>query len=68
MVATTFDSILTRGVRAGQIPARTNSARSWFRNEAAKTSVTPSALMKQDRTQLKNAAMIGKMYLFSYDP
>lgn len=68
MVATTFDSILTRGVRAGQIPARTNSARGWFRNEASKTSVSPSSLMKEDRTQLRNRAAIGKMYLFSYDP
>ncbi len=68
MAATTFDQILTRGVRAGQIPARTQSARTWFRDEAKKASVTPSTLMKEDRTQLKNRAAIGKMYLFSYDP
>jgi len=68
LAATTFDQILTRGVRAGQIPARTQSARTWFRDEAKKASVTPSTLMKEDRTQLKNRAAIGKMYLFSYDP
>ena len=68
MPAVTFDSILTRGVRAGQVPARTQQARNWFRDEAAKTSVSPTALMKEDRTQLKSKSAIGKMYLFSYDP
>jgi hypothetical protein len=68
LVAYTFDSILAKGVRAGQIPARTNAAREWFRKEAKKTRVTPESLMKEDRTQLKNRATIGKMYLFGYDP
>lgn len=29
-----FDEILTAGVRAGQIPARTQTARDWYRNAA----------------------------------
>jgi len=66
--AVIFDKLLSKGVRAGQIPARTRSARTWFRDEAQKVSVTPNALMKEDRTQLKNRASIGKMYFFFYDP
>lgn len=34
-MAIVFDELLTKGVRAGQIPARTQSAREWYR-EAAK--------------------------------
>jgi|TARA_R110000796_G_scaffold64934_3_gene150195 hypothetical protein len=68
LVAVLFDKILAQGVRAGQIPARTKSARTWFRDTAKKVTITPSALMKEDRTQLKNRAAIGKMYFFFYDP
>ena len=68
MVAYVFDKILARGVRAGQIPARTKTARTWFRNEASKVSTSPTALMKEDRTQLRNKAAMGKMYFFFYDP
>ena len=31
-----FDEIITKGVRAGQIPARTQSARNWYRETAEK--------------------------------
>ena len=68
MVAYVFDRILAKGVRAGQIPARTKTARTWFRNEASKVSTSPTALMKEDRTQLRNKAAMGKMYFFFYDP
>ena len=33
-MAIVFDELLTKGVRAGQIPARTASAREWYRNSA----------------------------------
>jgi len=33
-VATIFDTIITQGVRSGQIPARTQGARDWFRETA----------------------------------
>jgi len=63
-----FDKILAQGVREGQIPARTQSARTWFRNAAKKVTIAPATLMQEDRTQLKNRASIGKMYFFYYDP
>lgn len=33
-MAGTFDTIITQGVRAGQIPARTEAARTWYRESA----------------------------------
>jgi len=67
MPAYIFDTILTKGVRAGQIPARTTDARNWFRKEAEKTSTAPSSLIKsmKDRT---SGFEYGNMYLFQYDP
>ena len=44
MVAYIFDNILTQGVRAGQIPARTTDARNWFRTAAEKTNIAPSSV------------------------
>ena len=35
MVAYVFDTILQRGVAAGEVPARTRAARDWFRETAA---------------------------------
>jgi hypothetical protein len=72
MVAYVFDTILTKGVRAGQIPARTQQARTWFRTEAEKTNITPTRVVKQATLEGKSVAPstleIGEMYLFNYDP
>lgn len=68
MVAYVFDNILTKGVRSGQIPARTQAARSWFRKEAQNTSVTPSRMMKESKSKMVSNVEIGEMYLFNYDP
>jgi hypothetical protein len=68
MVAYNFDSMLAQGVRAGQIPARTQAAREWFRDTAAKSTISPNALMKEDKSRLTTRATIGQMYAFFYDP
>ena len=34
MATSVFDTILTKGVRAGQVPARTQKARPWYRQTA----------------------------------
>lgn len=62
-----FDNILTKGVRAGQIPARTADARDWFRNTASKTRVSSEALIQKSRQKAKADVDVGNMYLFSYD-
>ena len=68
MVAYVFDNILTKGVRAGQIPARTQAARRWYRNEAEKVDVTPSKLMRENQSKVVRGYEIGQMMLFNYDP
>jgi len=69
MVAYIFDKMLVQGVRSGQIPARTQKSRDWFRDKAKNArSVTPTKLMKEDVSRFVNRATIGKMYHFYYDP
>ena len=67
-MASTFDEILAQGIRAGQIPARTQSARDWFRNKARGTSASPESVVRQEKARYKNRVSMGKMYLFNYDP
>ncbi len=67
-MAIVFDDLLAKGVRAGEIPARTDSARSWYRDRARTTRVTPDRLIKSDRERLTSRVMIGRMYHFFYDP
>lgn len=68
MVAYVFDTILTKGVKANQIPARTRAAREWYRNEAEKTDVTPTKLMRENQSKVVRGYEIGQMMLFQYDP
>ena len=67
-MASKFDEILAQGVRAGQIPARTQGARDWFRNKARSTSATPESIVRGEKARYKNRVSMGKMYLFNYDP
>lgn len=62
-----FDTILSKGIRQGQVPARTQAARKWFRQTAKRTTVTPSNIMR-DRERLRNRPAMGRMYAFFYDP
>lgn len=67
-MAILFDEILTKGVRAGQIPARENKARDWYR-DAAKSfgRVNDSSIMKGDASRLTSRPAIGQMYMYYYD-
>jgi hypothetical protein len=66
-MASVFDDILVRGVRKGQIPARTKAAREWFRDTAQKTRVTPNKILSNSEDR-KPRVGIGRMYHFMYDP
>ena len=66
-MATVFDDLLLKGVRAGEVPARTASARDWFRNQARRSQTRPMAISK-DRDRLRGRSTVGKMYFFFYDP
>lgn len=69
-MASLFDDILVQGVRSGQIPARTQQARDWFRDKARtqrSARVYPANLMKEAGAKV-DRPMTGHMYHFFYDP
>lgn len=68
MVAYVFDTVLTKGMQAGQVPARTRDARDWYRNAARDVNVTPNRLMRGNQTKFTRNAEPGNMLLFNYDP
>ncbi len=70
-MATVFDDLLLRGVRKGEMPARTQQSRDWFRDQAKTSGVRGdkgASQIVRDRTRMTNRNMIGKMYFFYYDP
>tara|TARA_R110001592_G_scaffold115203_3_gene315532 strand:+ start:430 stop:1020 length:591 start_codon:yes stop_codon:yes gene_type:complete len=68
MASYVFDSILTKGMQAGQVPARTREAREWYRNTAQNRDVTPTKLMRENKSKATRGAEPGSMMLFNYDP
>jgi hypothetical protein len=67
-VAILFDEILTKGVRAGQIPARESKARNWYRDQASTYKrINENKLMKGDADRLTGRPLIGQMYLYQYE-
>lgn len=67
-MAKVFDEILNKGVRTGQIPAREQKAREWYRDAATKYgSVSETSLLRGDRDRLSSRPIIGNMYFFTYD-
>ena len=67
-MAKLFDEILSKGIRAGQIPAREASAREWFRNTAKNYgAVNERKLLKSDPDRLPARPRVGEMYMFTYD-
>ena len=68
MAAYVFDQILTKGVRAGQVPAREQKAREWYRDTAKEMGrVNERGLMTGDKSRLTGKPMVGQMYMFYYD-
>ena len=69
-MASLFDDILLKGVRSGQIPARTVAAREWFRDVAKNTTKAKASPEKilSEYSHKRSAPSIGKMYHFFYDP
>jgi len=63
-----FDQILSKGLRAGEIPGRTQRSRDWFRDTASKIKNINEGNLLRSRDALTNRIEIGKMYMFSYDP
>lgn len=69
MSAKLFDEILLRGIKSGQMPARSAAAKSWYRDQAkAVRKVDETALFKSAQDRYENRFRIGNMYQFMYDP
>ena len=72
MVAKVFDDILLRGVRSGQMPARTDASSEWYRQQAKDTTRPQSRPEKMIKEMGKERARgrfeLGNMYMFNYDP
>lgn len=71
MAARLFDDILLKGIRSGNVPARTQSARDWYREQAKgvqKAKVTDNKLIREmGADRYENRFRIGNMYMFGYD-
>lgn len=68
-MATIFDSIILKGIKAGEMPARERSAREWYRKTASEVrNVQPLKLVKSDPDRMKSKIRLGDMYLYHYDP
>ena len=67
-MAVIFDEILSKGIRAGKVPAREQQSITWYRDTANKfKTVNERNLMKGDTDRLRSQPKIGHMYMFYYD-
>ena len=67
-MAVLFDEILSKGIRAGKVPAREQQSRTWYRDTANKfRTVNERNLMKGDTDRIRSQPTIGHMYMFYYD-
>lgn len=67
-MATVFDEIITSGVRSGQVPARTQAARDWYRATASEYKRISEGRFTSDKSRQTTKIMPGSMYMFHYDP
>ena len=68
-MAVLFNDILTKGVRAGKIPAQTDDARKWYRNTAKGYGrVTDKQLFgkSSDKDRMTSRPLLGGMYMYEY--
>jgi hypothetical protein len=70
-MAKIFDDILLKGVRAGQMPARSEQARNWFRDKAKASrsagAARPEQILRTSQNKVTRV-LPGRMYHFFYDP
>lgn len=67
-MANVFATLLNKAAREGITSTRTETAKEWFRKEAASVKrANPAAIIQESPTTSSNSA-IGKMFLFGYLP
>lgn len=69
-MATTFDEILLKGLRAGKIPARNKSARKWYRDKGKDLTIGRGKFVGENNERHRTVKQFeyGKMYYFFYAP
>lgn len=68
-MASLFDDILLKGIRSGQVPARTSAAREWYRQKAKEIGkLQEREVMGNDKDRFRSRFYLGNMYFFTYDP
>ena len=68
MVAYVFDRLLRRASNQGITPSVKRDSRAWFRTAARNTTANPNRMIRSGAERLTTIPMIGRMYLFEYDP
>ena len=68
MPAYVFQTILQRAASQNITPKMEQNSINWFRDQAKTISVNPNKLLQSQRTRLTTKPMIGRMYVFQYDP
>lgn len=64
---TVFADLIHRGIRAGQVPARTREAMDWYRRRAVRISdITGGKLIKEERDRWVNKVQVGGLYVWQY--
>ena len=64
MVAYIFDSLIHKAESAGV----KRDSRAWFRKQAQAVNANPALMLRSQANRLTNIPLIGRMYLFRYDP
>lgn len=68
-MAKIFDDLLLKGIRSGQVPARTSTARQWYRDQAKQAGkINETTFFRQSTDRYENRFRIGHMYMFYYNP
>jgi len=68
-MANIFDELITKGIRAGKVPARTEEARKWYREIASKQGrINERQLINSDSDRITKVIKPGAMYMYLYDP
>ena len=71
MAASLFNDILLRGIRSGQVPARTDAARKWYRDTAQKSvkngPINAGRVERELKDRGANTSAVGNMYFFAYE-
>lgn len=62
-----FSKLLDKGMKAGQVPSRSASARAWFRQKASRENAVVRKTILSEKQRGKSNIQVGRMYFFQYD-